>query len=193
MKRTSFEYNMDEIDMNIVYKGKNVPHPSSVFLELLKRANLQDEPYSKIAKSLGITRNSFYSFINCKTGISPEMSVRLARFFHDFPEIEFSNANSAQFWWMLNSKWVFYNTFNSENPNCVKNIPVGLKRYFYTKNNISDNFMEESQKIVIDDDMQVTFTEHNFIKDKNKSFSYPNEKFDFPDLLAAEEKKEYNN
>lgn len=183
---------MPEVNMIISYRGKETPHPSVIFLELLKRANLQEKSYSKIAKSLGITRNSFYSFLNCKTGISPEMSVRLARFFFNFPGKDFENAGTPEFWWNINSKWLYYNSFNPQNPSAIRKIPVGKNRFIFKKDLNDFVFEEDKSYLQLDQNMQVDFEEISEQQQTHKaesSYSFDSDKFS--GLMAAENNGEY--
>ena len=55
---------------------KNPPHPG-----LLVRNELEGlgVPVAEAAKALGVTRQALYNVINGKTGITPEMAIRLAK------------------------------------------------------------------------------------------------------------------
>ena len=55
---------------------KNPPHPG-----LLVRNELEEMGVlvAEAARSLGVTRQALYNVVNGKTGISPEMAVRLAK------------------------------------------------------------------------------------------------------------------
>ncbi len=58
---------------------KNPPHPGlSVRLDCLEALGLS---VTEAAKILGVTRQTLNNVVNCKTGISPEMAVRLAKAF----------------------------------------------------------------------------------------------------------------
>ena len=84
MKETrDYDYKMPEAEMKINLSAEIPKHPGAVFINFLKRAKLDDQPSNKLAKILGVSRTAYYDFINQETGISPEMSVRLARFFLD--------------------------------------------------------------------------------------------------------------
>lgn len=62
----------------------NPPHPG----EFIKKICLKPLGLSitKAAESLGISRKNFSELINGKTGISPEMALRLAKAFHTTAE-----------------------------------------------------------------------------------------------------------
>ena len=62
----------------------NPPHPGEIIKEFCV------EPLgltvTKAAKSLGITRKTFSMLLNGKSGISPEMALRLSKVFGRTPE-----------------------------------------------------------------------------------------------------------
>ena len=62
----------------------NLPHPG----EFIKEICLQPLglTITKAAESLGISRKNFSELINGKTGINPEMALRLAKAFHTTAE-----------------------------------------------------------------------------------------------------------
>ena len=53
---------------------KNPPHPG-----LLVRNELEGLGISEAAKALGVRRQALYNVINGKTGITPDMAIRLAK------------------------------------------------------------------------------------------------------------------
>jgi addiction module HigA family antidote len=55
---------------------KNPPHPGTLVKHELAELGI---PVAEAAKALGVTRQALYNVINGKTGISPEMAVRLAK------------------------------------------------------------------------------------------------------------------
>ena len=58
---------------------KNPPHPGlSVRHDCLEPLNLS---VTKGAKALGVTRQALNNLVNCKSGISPEMAIRLDKAF----------------------------------------------------------------------------------------------------------------
>ena len=64
---------------------KNPPHPGkAVRVSCLEPLDLS---VTGGAKVLGITRQSLSNLINGKTGISPEMAVRLSKAFGSSPEL----------------------------------------------------------------------------------------------------------
>ncbi len=57
----------------------NPPHPGEVIREVcLAPLSLT---ITKAAKGLGVTRKTFSALLNGKSGISPEMAIRLSKFF----------------------------------------------------------------------------------------------------------------
>ncbi len=63
---------------------KNPPHPGlSVRLDCLTPLGLS---VTAGAKALGVTRQAFNNLVNGKSGISPEMALRLSKAFGSSPE-----------------------------------------------------------------------------------------------------------
>ena len=63
---------------------KNPPHPGlSVRLDCLEPLGLT---VTEAAKVLGVTRQALNNLVNGKSGISPEMAIRLAKAFGSSPE-----------------------------------------------------------------------------------------------------------
>jgi len=64
---------------------KNPPHPgSSVRLLCLDPLNLT---VTAAAKALGVTRQALNNLVNGKSGVSPEMAIRLSKAFGGTPEV----------------------------------------------------------------------------------------------------------
>jgi addiction module HigA family antidote len=64
---------------------KNPPHPGSlVRFECLEPLNLT---VSEGAEVLGVTRQTLNNVVNCKSGISPDMAIRLSKAFGSTPEL----------------------------------------------------------------------------------------------------------
>jgi addiction module HigA family antidote len=55
---------------------KNPPHPGLLVKNELDGLGI---PVAEAAKALGVTRQALYNVINGKTGVSPEMAVRLSK------------------------------------------------------------------------------------------------------------------
>ena len=55
----------------------NPPHPGDIIREFCVEA--LDLSVTDAAKSLGVTRKTFSSLLNGRSGISPEMSLRLSK------------------------------------------------------------------------------------------------------------------
>lgn len=63
---------------------KNPPHPGlSVRLDCLDALGLS---VTEGAKALGVTRQTLNNLVNGKSGISPEMAIRLSKAFGSSPE-----------------------------------------------------------------------------------------------------------
>jgi len=62
----------------------NPPHPGGIIREFCVEA--LDLSVTDAAKSLGVTRKTFSSLLNGRSGISPEMSLRLSKVFGRSPE-----------------------------------------------------------------------------------------------------------
>src|ERR1700730_12232814 len=64
---------------------KNPPHPGlHVRLDCLETLRLS---VTKGAKALGATRQPLNNLVNCKSGIAPEMAVRLSKAFGGGPAV----------------------------------------------------------------------------------------------------------
>jgi addiction module HigA family antidote len=64
---------------------KNPPHPGvSVRMNCLEPLNLS---VTAGAKVLGVTRQALNNIVNGKSGISPEMAIRLSKAFGSKPEV----------------------------------------------------------------------------------------------------------
>jgi addiction module HigA family antidote len=64
---------------------KNPPHPGvSVRINCLEPLGLS---VTKGAKVLGVTRQALNNLVNGKSGISPEMAIRLSKAFGSKPEV----------------------------------------------------------------------------------------------------------
>ncbi len=63
---------------------KNPPHPGlSVRIDCLEPLGLS---VTRAAKVLGVTRQTLNNLVNAKSGISPEMAIRLSKAFGSSPE-----------------------------------------------------------------------------------------------------------
>lgn len=64
---------------------KNPPHPGlSVRIDCLEPLGLS---VTAAAKALGVTRQALNNVVNGKSGISPEMAIRLSKAFGSSPEV----------------------------------------------------------------------------------------------------------
>ena len=64
---------------------KNPPHPGeSVRYDCLEPLGLT---VTEAAKALGVTRQALNNLVNCKSGISPEMAIRLDKAFGGGAEV----------------------------------------------------------------------------------------------------------
>lgn len=74
----------------------NPPHPGEVIRELcLTPAGLS---VTAAAKALGVTRKSLSELLNGKSGISPEMAIRLSIAFNTTPESWLSQQMQYDLW-----------------------------------------------------------------------------------------------
>jgi antitoxin HigA-1 len=65
-------------------KMYNPPHPGEVLKELcLEPLNLT---VTDAAEALGVSRKTLSAILNCRSGISPEMAIRLGKAFGTSPE-----------------------------------------------------------------------------------------------------------
>ncbi len=62
----------------------NPPHPGEIIKEFCIES--LDLTVTKAAESLGVTRKTFSMLLNGKSGISPEMALRLSKVFGRTPE-----------------------------------------------------------------------------------------------------------
>jgi len=62
----------------------NPPHPGDIIRDFCIEA--LDLSVTDAAKSLGVTRKTFSSLLNGRSGISPEMALRLSKVFGRSPE-----------------------------------------------------------------------------------------------------------
>jgi len=62
----------------------NPPHPGEIIRELCIEA--LDLTVTEAAESLGVTRKTLSTLLNGKSGISPEMALRLSKVFGRTPE-----------------------------------------------------------------------------------------------------------
>lgn len=158
MKETrDYDYKMPEAEMKINLSAEIPKHPGAVFINLLKRAKLDDQPSNKLAKILGVSRTAYYDFINQETGISPEMSVRLARFFLDFDPAEYPCASDPYYWWDLSNKWLFVNTIKNPKKSLKRNA-IGLIRYFVRGNEIRE-IDDRQGRLSLDGQISLDFNE----------------------------------
>ena len=64
---------------------KNPPHPGkSIRYDCIEPLGLT---ITEAAKRLGVTRQALNNLVNGKTGISPEMAIRLSKAFGSSPEV----------------------------------------------------------------------------------------------------------
>lgn len=165
-EKRDYDFKMPEADMEIKISSEPPLHPSRFFLEFLKKAGLDEEPANKLAKILGVSRSGYYDFLNEETGISPDMSVRLARFFLDFDPAEYPYASNPYYWWDLNNKWLFVNSI--KNPkNSLKRNAIGLIRYFVRGNEIRE-IDDRRGEISLNDGISLSFKEIPEESKKNK-------------------------
>ena len=71
------------------------PHPGEVVRDLIDGANLS---ITEAAHLLGVTRASISNLVNCHTGISPEMAVRLSIFFNTSSEMWLNLQKNYSLW-----------------------------------------------------------------------------------------------
>ena len=64
---------------------KDPPHPGETVRAMcLEPTNLT---ITDAAKKLGVGRKNFSDLVNCKTGISPEMAIRISKVFGGSPRV----------------------------------------------------------------------------------------------------------
>lgn len=159
LEKRNYDYKMDEAEIAIKLNHEKAPHPSEIFEFYLKKAYLNTQPANKIAKILGISRTAYYDFLNAENGISPDIAIRLARFFYDFDPKLYPHLSSAAFWWKLNCAWLFDNWLLSANSRAKKN-NVGVTRYKVDENNRIST-VNEIGELIIDDSISIQFKQVN--------------------------------
>jgi addiction module HigA family antidote len=88
----------------------NPPHPGEIIREFcVEPLNLT---VTDAAKALGVTRKTFSAVLNGKSGVSPEMALRLSRVFGRTPEG----------WLKLQLQYDLWKTKNSIDLNKLKRI-----------------------------------------------------------------------
>lgn len=74
----------------------NPPHPGTILLEdWIKPLNIS---ISEFAMKLGTSRKNLSEIVNCKTGISPEMSLKLAKALGTTPKLWLNLQLSYDLW-----------------------------------------------------------------------------------------------
>jgi len=63
---------------------KNPPHPGRIIKDELDYLNLT---ITKAAMVLGVTRVALSNLVNCKSGVSPEMAIRLSKALGSTPDV----------------------------------------------------------------------------------------------------------
>lgn len=76
--------------MSMMY---NPPHPGRILKE-----SLQEFSTAEVAKHLGVTRAALSRVLNCRAGISAEMSLKLADALGTSPELWFRMQGEYDFW-----------------------------------------------------------------------------------------------
>ena len=74
----------------------NPPHPGEIIKEVyLDQLELT---VTKAARELDVTRKTLSSIINGKSGISPEMAIRLSKAFNTTPQLWMNMQQSYDLW-----------------------------------------------------------------------------------------------
>jgi antitoxin HigA-1 len=71
----------------------NPAHPGEVLKEVLG-----DRSITEVAKHLGVTRVALSRVLNCKAGVSAEMSIRLSEALNTTPDMWFRMQAQYDFW-----------------------------------------------------------------------------------------------
>lgn len=77
----------------------NPAHPG----EVLKEA-LEGRSVTEVAKHLGVTRVTLSRVLNCKAGVSPEMSIKLSEALGTSPDLWFKMQAQYDFWQALQKR-----------------------------------------------------------------------------------------
>lgn len=156
-EKNDYDFKMQDAEMVVNVSAELPQHPGRIFLDFLKKAGLDEEPSNKLAKILGISRTAYYDFINEENGISPEMAVRLARFFLEFDPLEYPKAADPYYWWNINNNWLFF--YSLKNPkSSVKPKRTGLIRYC-VKGNVIRETNDQHNSFSINKEISLDFKE----------------------------------
>ena len=82
----------------------NPPHPGEILRELCLEP--LDLSVTDAAEALGISRKTLSSILNGRSGISPEMAIRLSKAFDTTPESWLNQQQQYDLWRAMRSKTV---------------------------------------------------------------------------------------
>ncbi len=80
----------------------NPPHPGEILRELCLDA--LDLSVTDAAQALGVSRKTLSSILNGRSGISPEMAIRLSKAFDTTPESWLNQQQQYDLWQAMKSK-----------------------------------------------------------------------------------------
>ncbi|MBQ13552.1 MAG: HigA family addiction module antitoxin [Gammaproteobacteria bacterium] len=80
----------------------NPPHPGEILRELCLDA--LDLSVTDAAQALGVSRKTLSSILNGRSGISPEMAIRLSKAFDTTPESWLNQQQQYDLWQAMQSK-----------------------------------------------------------------------------------------
>lgn len=132
-KKRDYTSGMKKVSLNAVFISEAPPHPGKVFKEFISKINF---PANYIADCLGVTRTSFYEFLNCKSGISPEMALRLAKV----------TGIDARIWWKINCDWQFWASITKSTENGKIKVGVQNPMDFPGQENMVDEIETKALK-----------------------------------------------
>ena len=79
----------------------NPPHPGEILRELCLEP--LEVTVTDAAEALGVSRKTLSAILNCRSGISPEMAIRLAKAFDTTPESWMNQQMQYDLWNAKNS------------------------------------------------------------------------------------------
>ena len=82
----------------------NPPHPGEILRELCLEP--LDLSVTDAAEALGISRKTLSSILNGRSGISPEMAIRLSKAFDTTPESWLNQQQQYDLWRAMRSKTI---------------------------------------------------------------------------------------
>lgn len=132
-KKRDYTSGMKKVSLKVDFISDTPPHPGVVFKEYISNLNC---PANYIADCLGVTRTSFYEFLNCKSGISPEMALRLAKV----------TGIDARIWWKINCDWQFWASIKNASESDKIKVGIQNPKEFPGKEELLDKIKKSAEE-----------------------------------------------